>query len=76
MRWGTRYVPRDVKIIKLGNAIFAWVTCARLLSNVRGGLTIVPLGEVLWAVVMSNLGDFKGSDKGPGNGDDEGNERN
>ena len=50
--------------------------CARLLSNVRGGLTIVPLGEVLWAMVMSNLGDFKGSDKGPGNGDDKGNERN
>ena len=38
--------------------------------------TIVPCGEVLWAVVMSNLGDFKGSNKGPGNGNDEGNKGN
>ena len=56
--------------------IFAWVMCAQLSSNVRGGSTIVPHGKVPWAVVTSDLGDFKGSDEGPGNGDDEGNERN
>ena len=56
--------------------IFAWVMCDRLLSNVRGGSTIVPCGEVSWVVVMSDLGEFKGSDEGPGDGDDKGNERN
>ena len=56
--------------------IFAWVMCAQLSSNVRGGSTIVPHGKVPWAVVTSDLGDFKGSDEGPGNSDDEGNERN
>ena len=56
--------------------IFAWVTCDRLSSNIRGGSTIVPCGEVSWVAVTSDLDEFKGSDKGPGDGNDEGNERN
>ena len=76
MRQGARYVPRDIEIIKLGDVIFAWVTCDQLSSNVRGSSTIVPRGEVSWVAVTSDLGEFKGSNEGPGDGDDEGNKRN
>ena len=76
MRRGARYVPCNVEIIELGDAIFAWVTYAQLLSNVRGSSTIVPRGKIIWAVVTSDLDDFKGSDEGPGDGDDKGNKRN